>query len=287
MDDMATVFDWLTSHYPNAKRQTLREMVEHGRVMVNGEPARSVKRPIGPEDQVKVLPRPQRPIASIEPLRIIHEDPDILVVFKPAGLLTSTTAREWRQTAIGLIRAYLADREPAARPGVIHRLDRDAAGILVFSKNDEAYRHLKHQFFEHSVERFYTAIAQGRVKPAKGRIDSHLVELPDGSMRNAGDPRKGQRAITEYETIVSNGEFSLLKVRLQTGRKHQIRAHLSQRGAPIVGDTVYGKDKKTKLPLMLAATTLVLTHPRTGERLKFDAPPPEEMRALVSAVRGG
>jgi 23S rRNA pseudouridine1911/1915/1917 synthase len=156
---------------------------------------------------------------------------------------------------------------------VIHRLDREAEGILVFSKNDEAYRALKRQFFEHSVERIYAALVSGRPKPAKGRIESYLVELPNGSMRNTANPKKGQWAITEYETVSSNGEFSLLRVKLHTGRKHQIRAQLSQRGWPIVGDAMYGPRKQPRLPLMLAATTLALTHPRTGERMRFEIPP--------------
>src|ERR1051325_2340774 len=132
---MSTLLEWLGQKYPTAKRQTLRDMVGEGRVTINGKLARSVKEAVGEMDRVVVGKRRQKPRASIEPLKIIHEDEDVLVLFKPPGLLTSTVARERRPTAIGLVRNYLEDRQPRARAGIVHRLDRDASGLLVFSKS--------------------------------------------------------------------------------------------------------------------------------------------------------
>src|SRR3954471_22561334 len=128
---MPTLFDWLVQKFPNAKKQTLRDMVKQRRVTINGRPAKTVKEAVGESDRVVVDKKPQRARVSIEPLKIIHEDEDVLVVFKPPGLLTSTTVRERRATAIALVRDYLADREPRARAGIVHRLDRDASGLLV------------------------------------------------------------------------------------------------------------------------------------------------------------
>jgi 23S rRNA pseudouridine1911/1915/1917 synthase len=283
-----TLMDWLILNYPAAKRQTLRRMVEEGRVAINGQAARSLKTALGERDQVKVHSHEQRPQASISPLKIIHEDHDILVVLKPAGLLTSTVAREKRQTAIAIIRSYLAEREPAARAGVIHRLDKDASGLLVFSKNNQAYESLKRQFFEHSVERVYLAIVFGRPSQKVGRIKSRLVELTDGSMVSTNNPEKGQLAITEYELLESHGDVSALRVTLKTGRKHQIRAHLSQRGFPIVGDEVYGKRSekgKPKSGLMLSAVRLAITHPTTGQKMEIEVPPPRSFAEFTAEMR--
>ncbi|HEX2973371.1 MAG TPA: RluA family pseudouridine synthase, partial [Tepidisphaeraceae bacterium] len=281
------LMDWLITKYPTAKRTTLRQMVEQGRVSINGQPARTLKVPVGETDKVQVDQRPERTGPSLSPLELIHEDEDILVINKPAGLLTSTTPKEPRPTAIAVIRKYLATREPRARAGVIHRLDRDASGLLVFSKNNDAYESLKQQFFKHSVERVYTAVIHGVLVPPAGRIESDLVELPDGTVRTTRIPTKGQHAITDYQTLKTAGgiggigNVSLLRVTLQTGRKHQIRTHLAQKGHPIVGDPVYGDVKDDKSRLLLAATTLSLDHPRTGQRLTFEIPLPAEIRAVI------
>jgi 23S rRNA pseudouridine1911/1915/1917 synthase len=157
---------------------------------------------------------------------------------------------------------------------LIHRLDRDAAGLLVFSKTDRAYRSLKTQFFKHTVLRQYTAVTEGIPSPRRGRIESRLVERADGTVRSTTRPGHGQRAISEYEVVSDHGGRSIVSVTLHTGRKHQIRVHLASRGAPIVGDAVYGGAEKGKTPLMLAATTLAFDHPGTGKRVTFKLPPP-------------
>jgi len=276
---MPLLIDWLISAYPRAKRQTLREMLRQGRVRINGQVARSLKQTVDQGDSVQVNPHAPPPRAGIAPLRIIHEDDDILVVFKPAGLLTSTVARERRPTALALVRACLADRQPRARVGLIHRLDRDASGLLVFSKNRTAYESLKCQFFEHSVQRQYVAVVRGKPSQPAGRIKSRLVERPDGSMVPIADPRKGHLAITDYQLIASSGQLSVLRITLHTGRKHQIRAQLSRRGMPVVGDTVYGNNESG--PLMLCAVKLGIRHPSSGRLMEFEVSPPREIRRLL------
>src|SRR3954462_3743317 len=236
---MPTLFDWLVQKFPNAKKQTLRDMVKQRRVTINGKLAKTVKEAVGESDRVVVDKKPERARVSIEPLKIIHEDEDVLVVFKPPGLLTSTTVRERRGTAVAPGRGYLAEREPRARAGIVHRLDRDASGLLVFSKNNHAHQSLKKQFFQHTVLREYLAVVHGTVLPPKGRIESNLVELKDGSVRDTLAPGKGQSAVTEYEVISQGAKMAVVRVRLETGRKHQIRAHFVQRKNPVVGDSVY------------------------------------------------
>jgi RluA family pseudouridine synthase len=219
---------------------------------------------------------------------VIYEDDDILVLDKPAGLLTSTVPCEPRPTLLAQVREYVAGKDvghgkPRARVGLIHRLDRDASGLLVFSKNNAAYESLKRQFFEHSVERVYMAMVEGKPPEMKGRIRSRLVELADGRVRSTKFAGKGQAALTEYLVLRQFGQRALLRVTLHTGRKHQIRAHLSERGMPILNDPMYGSAmKKPSGRLMLAATKLALSHPRTGQRMKFEIPIPGEMKAEIA-----
>lgn len=278
-----TLLDWLAAKYPGAKRTTLRRMVQDRRVRLNGRPVTSAKAPVGPEDQLTVDERPPRSRHALRQggalpgIPILFEDADVLVINKPAGLLTSTVPREKRPTALAKVREYVGDREPKARVMLIHRLDRDAAGVLIFAKTPEAFRSLKKQFAEHTVQRIYHAVVQGVPTPRAGRIGSRLVELPDGKVRSSRHPTRGELAITHYETLRSDRKRSLLRVRLETGRKHQIRVHLSERGVPIVNDSVYGRSgrEKPRGPLMLVATELTIDHPRTGKRQTFRIEPGE------------
>lgn len=267
-----TLLDWLIEHYPAAKRQTLRRMAQAGRVRVNGRREAVLKRELSEDDRVTVddaAPAPATPR-----VKVLYEDADILVLDKPAGLLTSTVPRERRPTLLAMAREYVEQRDPRARLGLIHRLDKDAGGILVFSKNDGAYESLKSQFFHHTVRREYAAVVHGKPHPPSGRIESNLVERADGTVHSTRQVGKGQRAITHYQTRASAGKRSLLRVILETGRKHQIRVHLRERGWPIVGDSVYGSAPDAG-PLLLAAVSLTLTHPREKKEMKFELPLPK------------
>jgi RluA family pseudouridine synthase len=218
---------------------------------------------------------------KVQPLKIVHEDRDILVIDKPAGLLTSTVPREKRPTALALVREHVAASDPRARVGLIHRLDRDASGLLVFSKNHEAFRSLKQQFFKHTVDRTYMTVVHGKLNPPRGQIESRLVELPDGSVRSTRRADAGERAISEYQVIRTSGDLSLVRVTLLTGRKHQIRVHLSERGAAILGDPVYAPvDSPRASRLLLMAAELAFDHPGTHKRMYFQLDLIEEIRRL-------
>jgi RluA family pseudouridine synthase len=275
---MDTILQWLTKNYPSAKRQTLREMVEHGRVFINGTPAKSLKHPLKPADKVEIKARSHRLSGELAPLTLIHEDADILVINKPPGLLTSTTAKERRLTAISLIQKYLAPYKYP--PGIVHRLDRDASGLLVFSKTASAYTNLKKQLAERNVNRVYNAIVEGTPKKPKDLIKTLLVEYADGTVHVTQNPSKGIEAITEYEVLDKKKKgHSMLRVTLHTGRKHQIRAHLAHIGHPILGDRVYNPETGPTR-LMLCAVELSFNHPRTGKFVEFKIPVPPEFAEL-------
>ena len=280
-----SLLDALARRFPTAKRQTLRRMLADGRVRLNGQRAIKASQAVEAGDDIVITPTADgrggrdgsthRAAGLLAPATLIHEDDDLLVIDKPAGLLTSTVPREKRPTALAKVRAYVAAASPGARVGLIHRLDRDASGLLVFSKSHGAYESLKSQFFHHTVERIYEATVHGQVTPRKGRIETNLIERADGTVRVASEREvaghKGQRAVTDYEVLRKEPGRSILRVRLQTGRKHQIRVHLSHRGWPIVGDSVYGKKSAQAGALRLRATVLALDHPRSGKRMTFTA----------------
>jgi RluA family pseudouridine synthase len=262
-------------------------MLESRRVLVNGRPARSLRQDVSDTDQVEVRDKTSESRGSVGAklaVPIVYEDDDVLVVDKPVGLLTSTSERERRATLWTMVRNYITSSSSnrRARPGLIHRLDRDASGLLAFSKSNAAYESLKGQFYHHTVERVYAAVVHGAPRPPEGAIESRLVERIDGSVHSTRQHGKGQPAKTEYEVIREENRRALLRVRLHTGRKHQIRAHLAERGWPIVGDRVYGPDPPAALRLMLAATELSFDHPRSGQRLHVKIPPP---RQLIEALR--
>ncbi len=279
---MPTLLDWLVQKYPTAKKQTLRDMLGDGRISINGRRARSMKEAVGGSDKVVIGKLQQPAKASLNPLKLVHQDADILVVHKPSGLLTSTVARERRPTAIGIIRNYLADHDPKARPGIVHRLDRDAAGLLVFTKNNAAHHALKKQFFHHTVDREYLAVVHGAVTPPKGIIESYLVELSDGAVRDTQNTSKGQKAITHYQVIRQLPKHAIVRVTLETGRKHQIRAHFAQRKNPVVGDAMYEGRQEPGTLLLLCAVKLAFDHPTTGQRMIFEIPPPIEIQRAMT-----
>ncbi len=283
----ATVLDWLIECFPTAKRQTLRRMIQSGRVRINGRPARTARDEIRENAKVEVIDQSgagdgkataKRP----SPLEVVFEDRDILVVHKPAGLLTSTTPREKRETLLEQVRTHVGKGGPETRVGLIHRLDRDASGLLVFSLNDTAYHSLKTQFFKHTVSREYAVIVHGVPTPSQGRIRSRLIERADGTVRSTDEHAAGQGAVSDYRVAERRKKLSLLRVNLLTGRKHQIRVHLSERGHPVVGDRVYGRKRDEAPRLMLAAVRLVLIHPRTGEPMTFEQPQPPEFEQILS-----
>ncbi len=218
-----------------------------------------------------------------DPIRelIVHEDDDLLVVNKPPRMLTSSGPRDERPTLWRMIQARAAAQGWRKPMGIIHRLDRDASGLLVFSKCDAAYQSLKKQFFHHTVERIYMAIVSGAPRPAAGRIDNYLDEWKDGTVHQTRRRGRGERAISHYQTYSVTKNTALVSVKLETGRKHQIRVHLAGIGHPIVGDVLYHPHTKKGALLMLIAKRLCFDHPRSGKRMEFELPLPEHMRKCL------
>ncbi len=262
----------LQALYPDASRRSLKQWLAGSRVRVNGAVVRRGDVEIGAGDRVE-LSSPA-PAACPAPLRLVHEDDDILVVDKPSGLLTIATETERERTAYRLLQDWVARRgtRPAARLFIVHRLDRETSGLIVFAKSAAAKQHLQAQFAARSAERVYVALAEGVVRQDEGSLSSRLVE--DGALRvRIAERGAGREAITRYRVLERRRAATLLELRLVTGRRAQIRAQLAAAGHPIAGDLRYGSRTDPLRRLALHATRLAFTHPQGG-RASFESPAP-------------
>ena len=274
-----TLLDVLRQRFPEAATNTLRQMLKTDRVTVNGAVERVAKRPIGPDDEVEVGGKRR---LTDPRLSILFEDRDLIVVEKAAGLLSVPNPWERQDTAETVLDAYCGGRPGHPRIHAVHRLDRDTSGVLVFAKNEWMRDRLKELFEIHDIERLYVALVYGAIAPPAGTIRSFLSEDEQLRIHRVGDATQGREAVTHYRTVDSGRRYSRLEVNLETGRRHQVRVQLADAGHPVVGDPIYAEGRENPLGrLGLHARELGFVHPRTRERLRFTAPPPESFGRLA------
>lgn len=271
--------DRLEKLYPEASLRTMKRWLEAGRVRVNGRVVRRGDAPIAPDDRV-LLGAPPPPFPA--PLRLVHEDESLLVVDKPAGLLTIATERERERTAYRLLADYLSSRRDARHRGqplfVVHRLDRETSGLLVFARRPDVKRALQEQFERRAIERVYVAVVEGRVRSDAGTLRDRLRE--DRSLRvRLARGREGREAITHYRVLARGKDTTRLELRLETGRRGQLRAQLAELGHPIVGDAAFGSSRNPLRRVCLHATRLAFVDARRGP-LHFESPVPQAFFGL-------
>ena len=273
-----TLLEALQTRFPDSSKTTLRQLLQKGRVSVNGAVEKDAKLVLDDGDIVDVGAKPTQ--RALPPgVTVLHEDDAVIVLLKPHGLLTVATERERENTLQAGLNRYLAGggRE---RIHVVHRLDRETSGVLVFAKTFPAREALKEQFAEHSADRLYLAVVEGTMAPPEGTFRSNLLEGRDLRMRSVAAHADAKLAVTHYRTVEVKAPYSMLEVTLETGRKNQIRAHLSEAGHPVAGDQFYGATTNPLDRLGLHAKLLGFTHPTTGKRLSFTAPIPHAFRDL-------
>jgi len=273
------LLDAVAQLYPDSSRTTLRQMLQNGRVRVNGDTEKDAKRVVDPDEILEVIARSDQRVLP-PGIAILHEDRDIIVILKSQGLLTVATEREREATAQAYLNTYLGSAGED-RIQVVHRLDRDTSGVLVFAKNFFARERLKEQFMIHSVERIYVAIIEGAIEPPEGTIESNLFEQRDLKMVSVDAHPDAKHAVTHYRTIATKGPYSMLEVTLETGRKNQIRAHLSEAHHPVAGDKMYGATTNPLGRLGLHAKLLGFDHPTSGKHLVFTAALPKVFRDVL------
>ncbi len=297
MGNKLTIMDFLRLKYPQAKATTLRRMVQDARVLLNGQPVRSLKQPvpdgITPQIQDGTLNTAADSPRLDDAVRTIYADSGVLVVVKPAGLLTATHAEEKRPTLLAGVNRVLSRDNQKLKTHLVHRLDRDASGLLVLARGVRALADLKRQFRTHSITREYELVVHGTPKPPAGRLEHRLLETESGMVRvcpnnpEIQNAAAGKPAILDYQLLQSNRAFSLIRCRLHTGRKHQIRVQFAAIGHPVVGDVFYGTPAARRggeSRLCLHAVHVQLKHPRTGKTLDFQSPLPESIKRWMQTT---
>lgn len=277
-------------------RSALQSFIEAERVTLDGKPARAKDKPKAGA-RVVVRPLPPPPSAAIPqdiPLEILFEDAHLVVLMKPAGLVVHPAPGHPDGTLVNALRFHVevADGDPE-RPGIVHRLDRDTSGVMVVAKTERAREGLIGLFSKHDIDREYVAIAQGVIAQPL-RIETLHGRDPHDRKKFTSKVREGKVAITHVQPLEKLAGATLVRCTLETGRTHQIRMHLAEHGAPLLGDPVYGKPSKDRAVRAVSnalgrqalhARLLGFKHPATGAALRFEAEPPADFQAALAALR--
>lgn len=278
-----SLFNLLEKEFPASSHTTVRKIVKHGQIKVNGKVITRSDVILQPGDEVEYIKSLRLPEPENTPYRVVFEDDSLLISEKPAGTLTigytkdqgeSSFYKEWLQ--------YIRDRSKGReRIYIVHRLDKEVSGLVLFAKTPEIQKLLKDNW--HMNTKLYYALVEGKPAKAMGKVSSYLFEGPKEKMFSSQDPAKGKQAITQYRIMKEFPGFTLLEVRLETGRKNQIRVHMADIGCPIVGDRRYGAKDKFSRRIRLHACQLSFVHPVTGEQMEFRSSMPKGFTTLKEA----
>jgi 23S rRNA pseudouridine1911/1915/1917 synthase len=295
---------YLASEIPDQSRSQIQQWIRSGQVKVNGEEEKSGYL-LHTGDQISIAAAPPCasavPAAEDIPIGIIYEDPWIAVVDKPAGMACHVGAGIRSGTLVNALLHRLGPLETGdpSRPGIVHRIDKPTSGLLVVARDTASHRALARQFKEREVHKEYLALVYGTPSPVSGTVDKPIGRDPVDRKKISTRARHSRSAITHYEVLESFDALSLLRIRIETGRTHQIRVHMASLGHAVAGDSVYGIGRERNLPLptrtmlqrlgrvFLHAHRLAFHHPRTGERLSFVTPLPAELEEVLRQLRTG
>lgn len=280
---------YVAQKFPEQTRSYLQKLIKEGSVTVNGKTVKAGFS-LTAGDRVSVeIPEPKE--LDIEPqkmdLDIVYEDEDVILINKPKGMVVHPAAGHLSDTLVnGLLyhcRGQLSGINGVARPGIVHRIDRDTTGILIACKNDAAHQSIAAQLKEHSITRRYRALVHGNLKDDEGMVEGAIGRHPTDRKKMAINERCGKPAVTHYRVLQRFGAYTYIECRLETGRTHQIRVHMASIGHPLVGDEVYGP---AKCPFKLQgqclhAMVLGFVHPRTGQYMEFSAELPQYFQELL------
>ncbi len=275
-------------------RSNMQKLLEEGRAVKGTKVLKSNYKVKKGDEIIVTLPEPQPLDVQPEniPLDIIYEDDDVVVVNKARGMVVHPAAGNYSGTLVNALLYHcknLSGINGVIRPGIVHRLDKDTSGIMICAKNDAAHISLSEQIQAKTAKRTYLAVVRGNVKTDSGVIETMIARDKNDRKKMAVVKEDGRIAITEYKVLERFGKYTIVRCKLRTGRTHQIRVHMEYLGYPLVGDPKYSP-MKTPFSIQgqaLHSQTLEFTHPRTGERMCFEAPLPEDMHKIVTRLRLG
>ena len=272
-------------------RSAVQLRMEQQAVLVNGTPVPKNYRQRGGDVIEITLPEPEPLTLEPEniPLDIVYEDDDLLVVNKPKGMVVHPAPGHATGTLVHALLYHCGDQlsgiNGVIRPGIVHRIDRNTSGLLMVAKTDAAHQSLSAQIQAHSFTREYQAVAVGRFRESSGTIDAPIGRHPVDRKKMCVTQKNSKRAVTHYETILAYQKATHLRLRLETGRTHQIRVHLAYLGHPVLGDDVYGKPYPGLEGQCLHAAKIGFVHPTTGQYLEFESPLPDYFRRVLRQLR--
>jgi len=274
---------FLFARNPEVKRTTVRQWLKHGSVQVNGRSTTRFNHPLRVGDSVSIRGKEEVHAESLLPpaMRIVFEDASLIVIEKPERLLSMASATERESTAYAFLTDYVRRGDPQRpeRVWIIHRLDRDTSGLMVFAKSETAKRVLQESW--HDAEKHYLAVVEGSPPAEQGVLSSHLDENGPFKVYSAPRSARTRHAVTRYRVMKRMATTTLLELTLETGRRNQIRVHLADVDCPIVGDRKYGARTDPARRLALHSSSLQFTHPSSGERLSFTSPLPPNLSRLL------
>ena len=275
VSEPAELMDFLIAKLPDKGRNNIKSLLTHRQVMVVNKVVTKYNHPLQAGQEVVINWSLVREKPHIKGLKLIYEDSELIVIDKPAGLLSIATDAEKQYTAYHQLTDYVRRHNPDNRIFIVHRLDRDTSGVMLFAKNEEVKHALQDAWKELVVDRAYVAIVEGHVNQKEGQIKSWLLETKTKMMYSSSTPGDGLEAITHYKVLQATPQYSLLEIRLETGRKNQIRVHMKDIGHSIVGDKKYGAASNPISRLGLHAHLLAFHHPVTGDLMRFETEVPK------------
>jgi pseudouridine synthase, rluA family len=293
-EDAGTRADVFLAAKLGVSRSNMQKLLEDGRVKRGEKIIKANYKVRAGEMFVVDIPEPE-PIEAVPeniPLDIIYEDDDVVVLNKARGMVVHPAPGNYTGTLVNALLYHcsnLSGINSAIRPGIVHRLDKDTSGIMIVAKNDAAHISLSQQIQSKTAVRTYLAVVRGNIKTDSGTIETQIARDKTDRKKMAVVKDGGRDAITDYEVLERFGKYTLVRCKLRTGRTHQIRVHMEYLGYPLVGDPKYSP-MKTPFGIKgqaLHSHTLEFTHPRTGERMKFEAPLPEDMHKIITRLHNG
>lgn len=293
-EDAGTRADVFLAAKLGVSRSNMQKLLEDGRVKRGEKIIKANYKVRAGEMFVVDIPEPE-PIEAVPeniPLDIIYEDDDVVVLNKARGMVVHPAPGNYTGTLVNALLYHcsnLSGINSAIRPGIVHRLDKDTSGIMIVAKNDAAHISLSQQIQSKTAVRTYLAVVRGNIKTDSGTIETQIARDKTDRKKMAVVKEGGRDAITDYEVLERFGKYTLVRCKLRTGRTHQIRVHMEYLGYPLVGDPKYSP-MKTPFGIKgqaLHSHTLEFTHPRTGERMKFEAPLSEDMHKIITRLHNG
>lgn len=277
----STLMQCLEAKLTDHKRTAIKALMKYNQVALNSMPTSQFDQPVHAGDTLSVNFTRPFVVFSHPRIKLVYEDNDIIVINKGSGILSVSTDNVKDGTAYSILRDYLKKKDPRLMLFVVHRLDRDTSGLMMFAKNVEAKEAMQHNWNNMVLGRRYVAVVEGKVEQEKGVVKSYLAETSQFEVYSTQNPDEGQLAITRFKRLQCNNGYSLMELSLDTGRKNQIRVHMKDLGHPIVGDRKYGAKASPIHRLGLHARTLHFAHPVTKKEMLFETPIPSRFLSLL------